>query len=81
MKLTNEERSVLQAVRSPVCVHSPQAMQALNHLATLGFVEVGEPLAWQKVNPPTCPLGIAVITASGRRALNTLALETANVCS
>ncbi|NLF17993.1 MAG: hypothetical protein GX595_12200 [Lentisphaerae bacterium] len=70
MKLTNEDIDALEASRMPVSVYGERAMTVLRRLADLGLVEVGQPMAWQKMNPDTCPLGIAVITAAGRRALN-----------
>lgn len=69
MKLTNEEIAALEAVRSPASIHNERALKVLRGLADRGLVEVGPSLAWQRLYPESCPLGIAVITADGRRAL------------
>ena len=69
MKLTADERNALDAARNVVSVHSPEALRVLRGLAARGLCEVSGPLQYQLLDPKTCPLGIAVITAEGRRAL------------
>lgn len=69
MKLTADERSALDATRNVVSVHSPEAMKLLRGLSARGLCEVSGPLGYQRLDPKTCPLGIAVITPEGRRVL------------
>lgn len=69
MKLTNDERKALEGVRNPAGVFSKPVAQILKRLADLGLCEVAPPMLWQRADPQTCPLAIAVITAAGRNAL------------
>ena len=69
MKLNLEERKALAAVREPGSVYSKALWQILKRLAELDLCEVAEPMAWQKLDFETCPLGISVITPAGKRAL------------
>lgn len=69
MKLSLEERKALAAVRELAGIHSKPLWMILKRLAERDLCEVAAPMEWQKVDPETCPLGIAVITPAGKRAL------------
>lgn len=69
MKLTLEERKALAAVREPASVYSKALWQILKRLADRDLCETGAPLEYQRLDPERCPLGIAVISPAGKRAL------------
>jgi uncharacterized protein YaeQ len=69
MKLTAEEKHALECVQGVVSVHSEKMMALLQRLAARGLCEISGPMCWQKLDSKTCPIGIAVITPDGRRAL------------
>lgn len=69
MKLTTEERKALAAVRNPCSVYSKPLWLILKRLADHDLCEVAGPMEWQKTASKNVPLGISVITPSGKRAL------------
>lgn len=69
MKLTTEERQALAAVREPCSVFSKPLASMLRRLADHGLCEVAGPLDWQRGDPQTCPILLACITPTGKRAL------------
>ncbi len=69
MKLTTEERQALASVREPCGVFSKPLAGVLKRLAEHDLCEVADPLEWQRGDPQTCPIMLAVITATGKRAL------------
>ena len=68
MNMTDTERKALQAIRTPANVYSKEVEATIRSLERKGFCETCAPLAWQRESEG-CPICIAVITASGRRAL------------
>ena len=69
MKLTLEERKALAAVREPAYVYSKPLWLILKRLSEHDLCEVADPPEWQRLDPEKCPLGMAVISPSGKRAL------------
>ena len=69
MKLSLEERKALAAVREPSSIYSKALWHILKRLSGFGLCETCAPLEWQRLDPEKCPLGIAVATPEGKRAL------------
>lgn len=68
MNMTDKEKKALQAIQTPANVYSKAVESTIRSLERKGFCETCAPLAWQREIEDS-PICIAVITASGRRAL------------
>lgn len=69
MKLSNEERRMLEDIKQPGAVYSRRVEHTLKRLAALGLCEIAPPMEWQMDDAQLPPVAIAVITPEGRNLL------------